>query len=83
LKYSDKLLLSDKFRKGILRVLELEKSTNIVLMCMEAHPAECHRSYILGRYLKSLGLVVIHIIDKELYIDQTYMKQDEQLQFQL
>jgi uncharacterized protein (DUF488 family) len=83
LKYSDKLLMSEKFRRGILRVLELSQDEDVVLMCMESHPAECHRSYILGKYLKSLGHKVIHIIDKELYVDQKFMKQDEQLQFQL
>ncbi|UTW44640.1 DUF488 domain-containing protein [bacterium SCSIO 12696] len=59
----DRLMTSALFQKGIERLQNgLSKGLNIALLCAEKDPAECHRSLLVGYYLKSrLALEVTHI----------------------
>lgn len=60
--------LSDEFKKGIKRLLELAEGRKTVLMCAEKLYWGCHRR-ILSDYLLMLGHRVIHIVDKERAIE--------------
>ncbi len=57
------LMLSDIFLSGIQRLLNgLQKGYRIALMCAEKDPAECHRSLLLGHYLKhQCDIILQHI----------------------
>lgn len=49
------------FQRGFDRVQDLAHGQNIVLMCSELRPEECHRSRILGEALTDRGVEVRHI----------------------
>ena len=53
---------SAEFKQGIKELLELVSEKRIALMCAEAVWWRCHRS-VIADYLKSIGVVVKHIID--------------------
>ncbi|MFN2529694.1 MAG: DUF488 family protein [Pyrinomonadaceae bacterium] len=53
---------SQEFARGIKELLELASVKKTVIMCAEAVWWRCHRS-LISDYLKSGGLLVIHIID--------------------
>ena len=51
------------FQQGVVRLMRgLEKGYQIVLMCSEADPLECHRFSMVSRYFYDLGLDVQHIL---------------------
>lgn len=52
---------TDEFKKGIDDLLTLSAKRRTVIMCSEAVWWRCHRSMIAD-YLKSLGVIVIHIM---------------------
>lgn len=49
------------FRAGIDRVLELSRSSNIVLMCAEEDPLQCHRFLMICPALLERGANPVHI----------------------
>ena len=53
---------SAEFKEGIKELLELASEKRIAVMCAEAVWWRCHRS-VIADYLKSIGVVVKHIID--------------------
>lgn len=59
----DRLQQSTAFQAGIQRLLDgLAKGFNIALLCAEKDPAVCHRSLLIGHYLKSrLHIDITHI----------------------
>ena len=57
-------LLSEKafFIEGIGRIrTAYDKRLRVALMCSEGRPETCHRSKLIGKKLKELGIVVRHI----------------------
>ena len=51
------------FRRGIERLkAAYEQGLTICLLCSEAHPAQCHRSKLIGTALAESGIDVIHIL---------------------
>ncbi len=59
-----RLMESELFQQGIKRLhAGLNKNMNIALLCAEKDPAICHRSLLVGHYLKQHGnLDVQHIL---------------------
>ena len=56
------LKTKDFFKKGIERLqTAYNKDINVVIMCSERKPAECHRSRLIGKVLDAEGMVVQHI----------------------
>lgn len=53
---------TEKFKKGVDRLLELAREKRTAIMCAEAVWWRCHRSMI-SDYLKSVAVVVEHIMD--------------------
>ena len=50
------------FKNGINRLkLATAKNINVVLMCSERHPEECHRSKLIGDALEKDGVHIFHI----------------------
>jgi len=66
---------SDRYIEGINRILELNNENEIVLMCSEEDPYNCHRHNLITQTLVKKGLTVIHIrknnkIDKIINLDK-------------
>ncbi|MDM3870763.1 DUF488 domain-containing protein [Porticoccus sp. W117] len=59
----DRLMNSDLFHQGIERLQNgLAKDMNIALLCAEKDPAQCHRSLLVGYYLRrKLNMELAHI----------------------
>ena len=55
---------SDRYSKGINRIIELDTENDIVLMCSEEDPYRCHRHNLITQTLVKNGLEVIHIRKK-------------------
>jgi uncharacterized protein (DUF488 family) len=53
---------TDNFRAGIERIRRGMETQRIALLCAEKEPLACHRTILIGRHLRSLGLVVRHIL---------------------
>ncbi len=49
------------FRKGIDRALELSSASNMVLMCAEEDPLQCHRFLMICPALLERGVTPVHI----------------------
>lgn len=54
---------TEEFQKGIEHLLELAREKRTAIMCAEAVWWRCHRS-LIADYLKSVGVIVNHIIDQ-------------------
>ena len=52
---------SDRYIEGINRIIELNSKDNIVLMCSEEDPYNCHRHNLITQTLVKKGFEVIHI----------------------
>lgn len=50
------------FRNGIERLIKGIKEHKIALMCTEKDPVNCHRTILVGRNLKKLGVSIQHIL---------------------
>jgi uncharacterized protein (DUF488 family) len=67
-------ILSKKefYLKGIERVINANDSGyNVVLMCSELDPIQCHRTKLIGRTLKDFGVEILHINHKGIVETQT------------
>jgi uncharacterized protein (DUF488 family) len=65
----------DRYSEGINRIIELNNENNIVLMCSEEDPYNCHRHNLITQTLVKKGLEVTHIrknskIDKITNLDK-------------
>src|SRR4051812_17801715 len=60
--YAD-FMMTDEFRAGIHRLLEVAREKRTAIMCAEALWWQCHRSMIAD-YLKAAGHEVIHIMSR-------------------
>lgn len=62
----------DFFIQGIDRLkTAYNKDINVVIMCSESKPCECHRSKLIGRVLSLENIVLKHIDEKGKLKDQT------------
>lgn len=74
----EKVSYSDLFIKGIESVdLGLKRGNNIVLMCTEKDPIDCHRAIMVARAFALRGIDVKHILPNGKY--QTQQELDERL----
>jgi uncharacterized protein (DUF488 family) len=55
--------MTESFRQGIAKLLELAERGAIAFMCAERYYRNCHRQ-IISDYLSAKGHEVIHIVDK-------------------
>lgn len=55
---------TDEFKKGLNEILGIAESCQTAIMCAEKLYFKCHRLLISDK-LKSIGIKVIHIFDKE------------------
>jgi len=59
------------FLQGISRLkTAYEKDINVVLMCSESKPCECHRSKLIGKVLNNDNIILKHIDEKGKLKDQ-------------
>lgn len=59
------------FLKGLQQLSKIShQEQNMVLMCSEAKPENCHRSKLIGKSLKSSGYEVLHIDENGELINQ-------------
>lgn len=85
----DRLMKSSLFQKGIQRVKEgVKKGHKIALMCAEKAPLDCHRSLLIGFYLRrEESIEVAHILhDGNLMSQQAVeqkMLEDHGMEFDL
>ena len=56
-----KMAEQPSFKAGIDRLLDGAKKLRITLMCGEEDPFECHRRLLVGRVLRTRGVVLLHI----------------------
>jgi uncharacterized protein (DUF488 family) len=62
----------DFFLTGIDRLKKAyDKNIQVVMMCSESKPCECHRSKLIGKVLISENIVLQHIDEKGKLKDQT------------
>ncbi len=67
----EKVKLKDFFLKGMERLkTAYENDVNLVVMCSESKPCECHRSKLIGRVLNLESIVMKHIDEKGRLKDQ-------------
>jgi len=68
----EKARASENFKKGMENViLGLNKGYNIVLMCTEKDPFDCHRAIMVARGFELNGIEVSHILPDGKIITQT------------
>lgn len=68
----------DFYRRGIERLVELQSSTTVCLMCAERRPGDCHRALLIGDNLLQLGIEVLHILEVGQVLDQRALMRVEQ-----
>ena len=62
-KVNFKLLSEDKdFKDGLKRIMNSLLKYNIVLMCAEKDPIQCHRTILICRQIKSYNINIHHIL---------------------
>lgn len=59
----DRLARTDLFRQGLESACEAAKTHRLALMCAEKDPLECHRTILVSRELRALGVEVRHILE--------------------
>jgi len=57
-----RLALTERFGRGIDRVMRGAQAHRIALMCAEKEPLECHRTLLVARALDEQGIGVAHIL---------------------
>jgi len=57
-----KIEKSKSFKEGIDVIISSLNTSNIVLMCTESNPIECHRSILLGKVLYKRNIEIKHIL---------------------
>ncbi len=66
---------TDHFKEGIIKIIELNKDDDLVLMCSEENHYKCHRHNLITQILIKKGLKVVHIrkcgkMDKIIRVDK-------------
>jgi uncharacterized protein (DUF488 family) len=57
----DLIAKSSYYKEGIDKIIELNNDNNMVLMCSEEDPYNCHRHNLITQTLVKKGLEVVHI----------------------
>ncbi|WP_461206349.1 hypothetical protein [Clostridium sp. DL1XJH146] len=64
-----------EFIKGINRLEEgIRRGHRIALLGKEYNPLHCNRGIVIGHYLKTKGITVSHILDKQLVLSQNHIE---------
>lgn len=79
----ERLASSPRFRRGIKRVVEAAAKNNVVIMCVEHDPGECHRHPLLASALQDCGMQVLHIQRDGSILDATEMPEETDFQLPL
>jgi len=87
----EKVIKTAKFNEGIKRINDgSEKGYNIVLMCSEKNPLECHRFSLISHFLDKHGYDVEHILPDKIIshsiLDQKlfeYFKDKRKISFEI
>jgi uncharacterized protein (DUF488 family) len=58
----ERLASSDKFRRGLERLRQGHEKYRIAIMCAEKEPLDCHRTILICRHLRGLGVNIKHIL---------------------
>lgn len=58
----ERLAATTEFQAGLERVKEGASRFRLALMCAEKEPLDCHRTILVSRHLRELGLPVRHIL---------------------
>ena len=58
-----RLAKTDIFQEGLKRVNKGVQSFRVALMCAEKDPANCHRTILVCRHLRSADLEILHILE--------------------
>lgn len=59
----DLIAKTKAFREGLARIKGGTANYRIALMCAERDPITCHRTILVARHLKTLGLTISHILE--------------------
>jgi uncharacterized protein (DUF488 family) len=55
------VMKSDFFQEGISQLIGFAEADTVAVMCAEEDPSNCHRHHLIGKYLASKGVEVLHI----------------------
>lgn len=58
----EQIIKTEAFQRGLNRLLKGASTMRIAMLCAEKDPLTCHRTILIGRYLKKLGIDVLHIL---------------------
>ncbi len=58
----DSLARTELFQEGLKRIQRGMERYRVALMCAEGEPLACHRTILVARYLRELGVPVQHIL---------------------
>ena len=68
--------LMPAFQTGIDRVIRgIKKGMCLAIMCAEKNPLDCHRFVLVARELAACGVLVSHIISREIILPQHALEQ--------
>ena len=78
----DKVIELKVFNQGIERLKKgYDKGYNIVLMCSEKDPLECHRFSMVSKGLKNNGFEIIHILEDDTEISNESLEKNMMLKY--
>ena len=67
----ESVMTKEFFINGIQRLkTAYDKNVNVVIMCSESNPCECHRSKLIGKVLNTDNIIVNHIDENGKVKDQ-------------
>ena len=70
-----KFAKSEQFRKGFEKICNsIEQGYNIVLMCAEKNPIQCHRSMLIAKEFHDAGYEVVHILPEGKFLTQNQLE---------
>ncbi|SHH88123.1 hypothetical protein [Clostridium grantii] len=68
------LLESEKYNEGINMIVDgIKRKHKIGILSFEKDPSICLRGLLLGRSLSEQGIHIMHIIDSNKYVSQSYI----------
>ncbi len=77
----DGIVIYSKIEKKISYILAIEKlilniknGLNICLLCSEEYPEKCHRSKLIGETLSKSGISILHILDKNNFVEHKELR---------
>ena len=63
-----KVMRSRQFLEGICRLENgIRKGFTIALLCVEKNPLQCHRFFLIARFLAQKGYEIYHIVDDRIF----------------